>query len=76
MVQKRGYQTSTAETISIYENYPDRKGSFCAGILDFAQIVTFCELAKDSGAVGCHSGNDKVCMTQGDFRKSVAVVKT
>ena len=76
MVQKRGYQTSTAETISIYENYPDRKSSLCVGVLDFAHIVTLGELAKDSGAVGCHSRNDKVCMTQGDFRKSVAVIKT
>jgi hypothetical protein len=76
MVQKRGYQTSTAETISIYENCPDCKGSLCVGILDFAQIVTLGELAKDSEPVGCHRRNDKVCMTEGDFRKSVAVVKT
>lgn len=60
----------------MYKDYSDREGGLCIGILDFAQIVTPGELPKDSGAVGCHSRNDKVCIAEGDFRKSVAVVKT
>jgi hypothetical protein len=58
------------------KNHPDREGSFCVGIFDFAEIVTGGEIAKDSGASGRLGGNDEVGMPEKELGKSGAVVET
>jgi len=76
VVQKRGDQATTAETVSMDEDYPDREDGFCVGILNFAQIVTLGELTKDSGAGCCLGRDDEVCVAEKDFCKSAEVVET
>lgn len=75
-VQKRSYEAPPAETVSIDKNHSDREGRFCVGIFDFAEIVTWGEIAQDSGARGRLGGNDEVGIPEKDLGKSGAAVET
>ena len=63
VVQKRSYEAPAAKTVSMDENHPDRECSFCVGIFDFAQIVTWGKILQNSGARGRLGGNDEVGMS-------------